>query len=1158
MIQHWEMKTSMMKKNSSFFSWHSWSMVLIASLMALSAMLGIVQVVSAGIYNADQETTYKEYWVPHSEFTGGFRRWVDPATGQETSKAVAGCKDTKASGGSDYLEPWPKSDVDGVSCKKTLILAIPDDFSQALRAEIYLDLWRNQNRLAIYKINDGPERRTTVGAKWSRTPYVVEIPLNELRQGDNTLTFTTASGGYHINDIAIRIYFDDAHPLRDAGGVSIQAPQGRLTQVSAGGQSFDPAVGGVLNVDDNQVTLTAQIDSPASFVEFHGYYEGYDEDNDGIFRDWHNRGRNNWHPGGTAEQATGGTIDHIGTAAISGTGAYSVTWDAKHIPSQSGVRFKTRIVQAVTETDGSQNYVVSDAAGGPSQPFTLKRNRAVMAFMIDDFTDNVLCHRDKVENGVDVCRYPETREYDLTLPVDPGQFNRSYFVGSYWEKPQFAINDGSASGVFASGQDKWTLGVKQISPAAYIQGTNVISYVYTSGFGQFIEYPGPMVVMAQTSNQADNKPPTAALTTPASTQNVPVDTNIVVALSEMDGQLGSGVDRESIVMRVDGQTVTPQISGFSNQYQVTYAPPQPLPYDADVQVEIEADDLAGNALSTASYAFHTQLQDVPLNAVSDDFNVCALDENVWTWNDPQAGQAGESSYRMTGSKLEIDVPGGVSHDIWADGIQAPHLMQDVNNDPSFEIQVGFTSSLTARYQLQGILIQQDANNFLRLNFQYDGSSASLLAAKMINGAPTKIWERTLSPADGQGPMRMRVRRNNDSWEVAYSFDGFDWITGANFDFTHAMTVAQIGVFAGNAGDNPAFTASVDYFFDMASPIAPQDVNILTFDDLQLSLASEPISPPGFGQVSGGPASPTPGNPSCGSPLMLMAEPVPGWSFDHWVINTPSGNIESFDNPLVRAFVAGESVQANFITASYDLDVRVVSNGQGEGAKVDIDPVKPVYYYSDTVTLTAQIELGWIFDGWSGDLPAASDPLSPTLNLVMDSDKVITGTVTQEQYMLTTTITGTGNGIVAVQPPQDFYVYGDPVTLTAIPAMNGSNFGGWSGDLPADADPLALKLELFMDGDKSIQATFQLGFTLNTQVEGQGSILVDPQKDEYDPGETVALTAEPAEGWAFLEWRGSLLGDKNPESLLMDGNKSVTAVFVEQPSGHNVYLPIVKR
>ncbi len=1146
----------MMKKDDSFFSWRSWSMVLIAVLMALSASLGIVQVMSAGIYNADQETTYKEYWVPHSEFTGGFKRWVDPDTGQETSKAISGCPDTNPNGGRNYLEPWPKTDIDGVPCLKTLTIAIPDDFSQALRAEIYLDLWRNQNRLAIYKINNGPERRTNVGASWSRTPYVFEIPLSELRQGDNTLTFRTASGGYHINDIAIRIYFDDAHPLRTAGGATIQAPQGRLTQVSAGGQSFDPGVGGTLNINDDQVTLRAQLDSPASFVEFHGYYEGYDEDNDGVFRDWHNRGRNNWHPGGVNEQATGGTIDHLGTVATPGTGAYSITWDARYVPSQSGVRFKARIVQAVTESDGSKTYVVNEAAGGASESFTLKRNRAVMPFMIDNFRNSVLCHRD---GPGDTCRYPESRDYDLSLPVNPGQFNRSYFIGSYWKKPRFAINQGATTGVFASGQDEWELGVKQVAPTAYIQGTNVISYVYTSGFGQFIESPGPMVVMAQTTNKADNKPPTAALIAPTSLQDAPVDTDITVRLSEMEGQLGRGVDRSSIVMWVNGQTVTPEIAGFSNQYQVTYNPPQPLSYDTDIQVQIEGQDLAGNALPATSYTFRTEIPDTDLNATSDDFNACVLDENVWTWIDPQVGQPGESSYRMTGRQLEISVPAGVSHDVWNDGIQAPHVMQAVNNDPTFELQVRFTSSLDARYQLQGILIQQDADNLLRINFQHNGSSASLLAAKIVNGAPTKFWERTLSPADGQDPMLMRLRRNGSSWEVAYSFDGFDWITGANFTFSHTLTVNQIGVFAGNAGDNPAFTSVVDYFFDMASPISPQDVNVLTFDDLQLSLVSEPVSPPGFGQVTGGPATPTPGNPSCGSPLMLTATPVPGWAFDRWKIFLASGgDIESADNPLVRDFVAGESVQANFIAATYDLDVNVVSNGQGDGAMVAIDPLKPVYYYSDTVTLTVQSELGWTFDGWSGDLPGATDPLSPTLNLVMDSNKVVTATVTQEQYMLTTTITGTGNGIVAVQPQQDFYVYGDEVTLTAIPAMDGSNFGGWSGDLPVDADPLALSLKLFMDGDKSIQATFQLGFTLNTAVEGQGSILVDPEKDEYDPDEEVTLTAEPAEGWAFWEWNGSLVGNKNPETLVMDGNKNVTAVFVEQPSGHAVYLPIVKK
>lgn len=48
---------------------------------------------TAGIFNADTDVTYKEYWMPHSEFTGGF---------------VEGSNCVNASGGGEfYLEPWP-------------------------------------------------------------------------------------------------------------------------------------------------------------------------------------------------------------------------------------------------------------------------------------------------------------------------------------------------------------------------------------------------------------------------------------------------------------------------------------------------------------------------------------------------------------------------------------------------------------------------------------------------------------------------------------------------------------------------------------------------------------------------------------------------------------------------------------------------------------------------------------------------------------------------------------------------------------------------------------------------------------------------------------------------------------------------------------------
>jgi hypothetical protein len=42
-------------------------------LLALSALLLLVgpSGVQAGIYRASGEVTYKEYWVPHTQFTGG-------------------------------------------------------------------------------------------------------------------------------------------------------------------------------------------------------------------------------------------------------------------------------------------------------------------------------------------------------------------------------------------------------------------------------------------------------------------------------------------------------------------------------------------------------------------------------------------------------------------------------------------------------------------------------------------------------------------------------------------------------------------------------------------------------------------------------------------------------------------------------------------------------------------------------------------------------------------------------------------------------------------------------------------------------------------------------------------------------------------------------
>ncbi len=61
----------------------------------------------------------------------------------------------------------------------------------------------------------------------------------------------------------------------------------------------------------------------------------------------------------------------------------------------------------------------------------------------------------------------------------------------------------------------------------------------------------------------------------------------------------------------------------------------------------------------------------------------------------------------------------------------------------------------------------------------------------------------------------------------------------------------------------------------------------------------------------------------------------------------------------------------------------------------------------------------------------------------------------------------------------------------------------------------------------------------------GSIAASPSAPQYVEGSTVTLTATPAPGYLFDHWEGDVTGSTNPAALLMNGNKSVTAVFVAQ-------------
>lgn len=103
----------------------------------------------------------------------------------------------------------------------------------------------------------------------------------------------------------------------------------------------------------------------------------------------------------------------------------------------------------------------------------------------------------------------------------------------------------------------------------------------------------------------------------------------------------------------------------------------------------------------------------------------------------------------------------------------------------------------------------------------------------------------------------------------------------------------------------------------------------------------------------------------------------------------------------------------------------------------------------------------------------------------------------------------------------------------------------AGDAVGDGIP---NLEKFYEG---INPTNGVGLNPRLFVNGlNGSINVSPDLPKYMPGQIVSLTAVPASGFQFVGWSGDLAGILNPTTLMMDTNKTVTAVF-SLPLGYAV-------
>jgi hypothetical protein len=117
-----------------------------------------------------------------------------------------------------------------------------------------------------------------------------------------------------------------------------------------------------------------------------------------------------------------------------------------------------------------------------------------------------------------------------------------------------------------------------------------------------------------------------------------------------------------------------------------------------------------------------------------------------------------------------------------------------------------------------------------------------------------------------------------------------------------------------------------------------------------------------------------------------------------------------------------------------------------------------------------------------------------------------------------------------------------VKLTATPTRCW-HFVHWSG-VSGDANPLSLTLK----ANTAVTAIFELDqFTLHVTVQGSGHVTLDPPGGAYDCGTSVHLTAKPDDGWEFLFWSGDAFSTEAGNKLVMNADRSITAVFQPIPA-----------
>lgn len=268
----------------------------------------------------------------------------------------------------------------------------------------------------------------------------------------------------------------------------------------------------------------------------------------------------------------------------------------------------------------------------------------------------------------------------------------------------------------------------------------------------------------------------------------------------------------------------------------------------------------------------------------------------------------------------------------------------------------------------------------------------------------------------------------------------------------------------------------------------------------------------------------------GENITVTANPNEHWLFDGW-----QGDLTGQQNPADVLMDRDKNITARFVLRDYPLTIHQV--GDGEITEEVVQQRSTEYPYGTSVRLTATASEYWDFEGWSG---ALSDT-SPEIIIEINEPKSVTATFVREEYSLDQSVNGSGSietELLSGTETENGYLSESEVELTAN-AEPGWRFVEWDGDLTGSEEVM----ELFMDSDKSVTATFEeVFYNVSIETEGSGTATADPQKDSYKYGEMITFNANPSSGNEFLGWSGSFSQTDRSVEIEIKSDIDVKATF----------------